>query len=166
MSRRCWVAARFVVGSVDARTSKTGETSAPIDIQGAAGDVHALTDGSRVSLSRVEGDVEAYAAGGEIEIDGVTGAVVAETRDGAILARFERAPAGLFRTRGGRIDIAFPAEEGVELDAHSAGGCVFVDRDVRSGCGLASAPVLEPINGGGPTLQLRAEDGDIRLTAL
>ena len=162
---------RDVAGAVDVETTRgfTGpqaEAAGAIDVFGVGGDVRASSSGARIHVSGVAGNVEARAGGGEIEIDGVSGEVVAITSDAAILARFTRAPAGVFETDGGRIQIAFPADVGARLDATARGGCIFVDRDASSACGTRVGTGGSAHTSGLADLELRAGDGGIRLQTL
>lgn len=161
-----------VAGRVDARTTDRHRRQRPgrietgrIEIERVGGDVRAVTVGARIRLEAVGGNVEARAAGGAIEIDGVRGQVVAETRGAAIAARFTDAPTGALETDGGTIDVSFPAQVGADVSAHARGGCLIVDRELRTGCDAGSGPVAVPVNGGGLPLDLRA-GGDIRLRTL
>jgi len=107
--------------------------------------------------------VEVRTSGGGIEIAGVSGAVRAETSGGSIRTRFLRVPSGRVETRGGAIEVAFPASAGAQLDAAAEGGRVYVEHGVRSLATADPGRVVGAVNGGGPTLRLRATGGDINV---
>jgi len=153
------IVTKAVRGAVSAETS-----GGRIALAGVEGDVHATASAGRIRLSEVAGDVDARAVGGAIEIDGVSGAVRAETDGGSIWTRFLRVPSGRVETRGGAIEVAFPASAGAHLDAAAEGGRVYVEHGVRSPSAAADpGHVVGAVNGGGPTLQLRATGGDIHV---
>jgi len=152
------IVSKAMRGAVSAATS-----GGRIALAGVAGDVRATASEGRIHLTAVDGDVEAHAVGGAIEIDGVSGAVRAKTRGGSIRTRFLRAPSGRVETRGGAIEVAFPASAGAQLDAAAEGGRVYVEHGVRSLATADSGRVVGAVNGGGPTLQLRATGGDINV---
>jgi hypothetical protein len=103
------------------------------------------TRSGSVRVQDIRGSVDIETRdGGEIDIDGVTGAVFAGTSNSPIRARFEQAPSGLIQTRGGGIEIAYPRDVGTHLSAWAPGGCVWIDREVRSGCGEQIRPVSVP----------------------
>jgi hypothetical protein len=128
-----------------------------------AGDVRAIASEGRIQLTAVDGDVEARAVGGAIEIDGVTGSVHAETHGGNIWTRFAQVPSGRVETSGGAIEVAFPASAGAHLDAAADGGRVHIEHGAGSLATADSGRIVGAVNGGGPTLRLRATGGDIHV---
>jgi hypothetical protein len=152
------IVSEAVHGAVSAATS-----GGRITLDGVAGDVRATAREGRIHLSEVGGDVDARAVGGAIEIDGVSGAVHAETDGGSVWTRFLRVPSGRVEARGGAIEVAFPASAGAQLDAAAEGGRVYVEHGLRSLSAANSGRVVGAVNGGGPTLQLRATGGDIHV---
>jgi hypothetical protein len=134
-----------------------------VDVSSVSGAIVRTRSGSvRVQDIRGSVDIETRDGGG-IDIDGVEGEVVAGTWNSPIRARFNRAPSGVIQTRGGGIEIAYPAGVGTHLSAWAPSGCVWIDREVRSGCGQRIHPVSVPVNGGGLPLDLRALKGNIVL---
>jgi hypothetical protein len=152
------IVSKAVRGAVSAATS-----GGRIALAGVEGDVRATASDGRIHLTAVDGDVEARAMGGAIEIDGVSGAVHAKTSGGSIRTRFLQVPSGRVETRGGAIEVAFPASAGAHLDAAAEGGRVYVEHGVRSPATADSGRVVGAVNGGGPTLRLRATGGDINV---
>lgn len=152
------IVSEAVRGTVSAATS-----GGRIALAGVAGDVRAIASEGRIHLTAVDGDVEARTVGGAIEIDGVSGAVHAKTVGGSIRTRFLRVPSGRVETRGGVIEVAFPASAGAHLDAAADGGRVHVEHGVGSLAVADSERVVGAVNGGGPTLRLRSTEGDIHV---
>lgn len=134
-----------------------------VDVTSVSGATVRTRSGS-VHVQDIRGpvDIETRESGG-IDIDGVTGAVVADAWNAPVRARFERAPSGSIQSRRGGIEIAYPPDAGTLLSAWAPGGCVWVEREARSGCGERVRPVSVPINGGGLPLELQALDGNIVL---
>ncbi len=132
-----------------------------VDVSSVSGAIVRTRSGS-VHVQDIRGSVDIETRdGGDIDIDGVAGAVVAGTWNSPIRARFNHAPSGLIHSRGGGIEIAYPAGVGTHLSAWAPSGCVWIDREVRSGCGQRIQPVSVPVNGGGLPLELRAMGGNI-----
>jgi DUF4097 and DUF4098 domain-containing protein YvlB len=152
------IVSEAVRGNLSAATS-----GGRIALAEVAGDVRAITSQGRIHLTAVYGDVEAHTVGGAIEIDGVSGSVDAKTRGGSIRTRFLRVPSGRVETSGGAIEVAFPASAGAHLDAAADGGRVHVEHGVGSPAIADSGRVVGAVNGGGPTLRLRATGGDIHV---
>ncbi len=134
-----------------------------VDVSSVSGAVVRTRSGS-VRAQDIRGSVDIETRdGGEIDIDGVAGAVVAVSWNAPIRARFDQAPSGLIHARGGGIEIAYPSGFGTHLSAWAPSGCVWIDREVRSGCGERIHPVSAPVSGGGLPLELRASSGNIVL---
>jgi DUF4097 and DUF4098 domain-containing protein YvlB len=152
------IVSEAVRGTVSAATS-----GGRIALAEVAGDVRAIAIEGRIHLTAVLGDVEARTIGGAIEIDGVSGSVHAKTHGGSIRTRFLRVPSGRVETSGGAIEVAFPASAGAHLDAAANGGRVHVEHGVGGPAIADSGRVVGAVNGGGPTLRLRATGGDIHV---
>lgn len=134
-----------------------------VDVSSVSGATVRTRSGS-VHVQDIRGPVDIETRdGGDIDIDGVSGSVFAGTSNSPIRARFNQAPAGRIQTRGGGIEIAYPQGVGTRVSAWAPRGCVWIDREVRSGCGERIRPVYVPINGGGLPLELKALRGNIVL---
>lgn len=168
-----WLA--LMVGSPEVAVEIRIPSGYAVDVATDSGDVLVAsvsgatvrTRAGAVAVRDIRGAVDITTRdGGAVDIDGVTGEVVADAQGAPIHARFDRAPSGWLRASGGAVDIALRAGVGTQIDARAPGGCVFIDNRVHAGCGEASGPVVLPINGGGPLLQVRARRGDILIAQL
>ena len=119
-----------------------------------------------VTIVDVEGNVEAQTSGGAMDIADVSGRIEAVTSGGAISASFRTEPSGVLKTSGGRIEVAFPADAGVDLDAETSGGSVSVELPVLTKGKSDRNHVVGKINGGGALLQLRTSGGNISVRAI
>jgi len=69
------------------------------------------------------------------------------------------------RTSGGRLTVYLPAGVGFDLDADASGGRVDSDVSVDVEGSIRDGRMRGTINGGGNTLRLRNNDGNIRIMA-
>lgn len=126
-------------------------------------DLRASTTGGRVQISYVNGDVEARTSGGRIDVHGVAGSIDAKTTGGRIEASFVDEPSGRIETSGGGIDVVFPGEFGVDLDARTSGGRIDVEHPMEFDRAPKRNHKVGPVNGGGLPLRLRTSGGSIRV---
>lgn len=145
-------------GDVDAETSGGAIEAGEVD-----GKLRARTSGGPIRVSAVTGRVEARTSGGPIEILGAGDRVNADTSGGAINVRFTEAPSGVLETSGGNIDIEFPEDEGMDLDARTSGGSVRIDEQLTVRGRVEPTRVEAEINEGGDRLRLRTSGGDIQI---
>ncbi len=145
-------------GDVDVETSGGAIEAGEID-----GELRARTSGGPIRVFAVTGSVEARTSGGPIEILGAGDRVEADTSGGAISVRFSEAPSGVLETSGGNIDVEFPEDEGMDLDARTSGGSVRIDEELRVRGRVEPSRVEAELNEGGDRLRLRTSGGDIRI---
>ena len=127
------------------------------------GDFHARTSGGPIRIFAVSGRVEARTSGGPIEILRAGDRVDANTSGGAISVRFTDAPSGVLETSGGNIDVEFPEDEGIDLDARTSGGSVRIDEQLKVRGRVEPTRVEAELGEGGDRLRLRTSGGDIRI---
>ena len=145
-------------GDVDVETSGGAIETGEVD-----GELRARTSGGPIRIFAVTGSVEARTSGGPIEILGAADRVDANTSGGAISVRFTEAPAGVLETSGGDIDVEFPEDEGMDLDARTSGGRVRIDEQLAVRGRVEPTRVEAELNEGGDRLRLRTSGGDIRI---
>ena len=135
-----------------------------IRVEDVSGRLEANTSGGSIEARNVDGRIEARTSGGSIDLRDVAGPVEARTSGGTVRARFTRAPEGSLQTSGGNVEVSFPRNAGVDLDARTSGGRVDVDASILLEDGTATrTEVRGRINGGGPSLTLRTSGGSIRV---
>ncbi len=127
------------------------------------GDLRARTSGGRIEIAYVNGDVEARTSGGRIEVEGAAGGIDAKTSGGRISASFVEDPSGSLETSGGPIEVTFPEEACVDLDARTSGGRVEVEHPMEFTRRSKSYQKIGRINGGGLPLRLHTSGGRIRV---
>jgi len=127
------------------------------------GDVDAETSGGSIETVEVDGELRARTSGGPIRIFAVSGSVEARTSGGAISVRFTEAPSGVLETSGGDIDVEFPEDEGMDLDARTSGGSVRIDEQLAVRGRVEPTRVEAEVGEGGDRLRLRTSGGDIRI---
>jgi DUF4097 and DUF4098 domain-containing protein YvlB len=145
-------------GDVDVETSGGAIETGEVD-----GELRARTSGGPIRIFAVSGSVEARTSGGSIEILGAADRVRADTSGGAISVRFTEAPSGVLETSGGDIDVEFPEDEGMDLDARTSGGSVRIDEQLAVRGRVEPTRVEAELNEGGDRLRLRTSGGDIRI---
>jgi DUF4097 and DUF4098 domain-containing protein YvlB len=145
-------------GDVDAETSGGAIEAGEVD-----GELRARTSGGPIRVFAVTGSVEARTSGGPIEILGAGDRVDAATSGGAINVRFTDAPSGVLETSGGNIDVEFPEDEGMDLDARTSGGSVRIDEQIAVRGRVEPTRVEAELNEGGDRLRLRTSGGDIQI---
>lgn len=150
-------------GTLDLKTS-----GGSISIGSAAQTVDANTSGGSIEVKQASGDVKLHTSGGSIDVSEALGSVQADTSGGSINVRLARQPRGdsRFATSGGGVTVAFAPNVAVNIDARTSGG--DVDSTIPlTVLGKQSEGTLNgTLNGGGPTVTLRASGGDIRLKKL
>jgi len=145
-------------GDVHAETSGGAIEAGEVD-----GELRARTSGGPIRVFAVTGNVEAHTSGGPIEILGAGDRVAADTSGGAISVRFTEAPSGVLQTSGGDIDVEFPEDEGMDLDARTSGGSVRIDEQLTVRGRVEPTRVEAELGEGGDRLRLRTSGGDIRI---
>lgn len=146
-------------GSVSIETS-----GGAIEMSDVRGSIIAHTSGGRIGAEHILGNVDAQTSGGAIELLDVDGRIEASTSGGRITASFVGEPEGILKTSGGGIDVAFPTQAHVDLDAETSGGSISVDHDIHT-TQREGRRVAGTINGGGPILRLRTSGGSIHVQA-
>ncbi len=133
-----------------------------------AGEVRAQTSGGKIELGRVGGDVVATTSGGSIDIESADGSVEAKTSGGGIRIAFTAQPTqgSELRTSGGTITVDLADGVGVDLDAKSSGGRLRASDDLDFRGDATKDSLRGEVNGGGPSLRVRASGGSIVLDKL
>jgi hypothetical protein len=121
------------------------------------------TSGGRIQILSVDGPVVARTSGGVISVEDAAGQVDAKTSGGSIFVEFAEQPCGKIETSGGAIEVAFPADTGMDLDAQTSGGRVRVDPGMQVRGEQSRSRVRAEINGGGRRLRLRTSGGGIQV---
>ena len=142
------------------------------------------SDGS-IRVHDVKGDLRLTAADGAIEADGVDGDLYVRASDGrvSVAGRFDRLDVHAadgrveaeiergsqlreewrLETRDGSLHVRIPRNLAAELDAHTGEGSIRFDLPVEVNGRLDHHTIRGLLNGGGPPLRLRTDDGSLTL---
>jgi Putative adhesin len=149
---------------IQAGDLRAAELLGPVEIESAAADI-TLED-----LQKSRGPFRVNATGGAITIRGLRAEARIEGRDAEIDVVFDQAaPAAIFNT-GDRIQIT-PPRDGYTLDAVATDGRIIVPDTLAPEIASSATPddkehrASGKVNGGGPSITIRATRGDIRVNA-
>lgn len=150
---------------VDAHTS-----GGSVTLEGAKGEVKLATSGGNITVGRVEGPAALSTSGGSIKIEAVTGSLKAHTSGGSIRAGVTGPLEGdsMLETSGGSVRVTVDRTAAFRLDAATSGGSVNAEglTITLEKSGRDRSRLTGSVNGGGPTLKLRASGGSIDVKAL
>ena len=138
-----------------------------IAAEGVKGTERLSTGDGRIDARAIDGVLNADTQDGAVSVDGRFDALTVHTGDGRIDAIVRRgskvSSAWSLMTKDGNVSIRLPSDVNAELDARTADGsinCEFPLAVSSSGDEDAHA-VRGNLNGGGPMLELRTQDGRI-----
>lgn len=148
-------------------------------------DLNLHTGDGRIMVDEVKGEVRLDSGDGELTARSLDGTLSADTRDGniRITGRFDRldlhtgdgridaevspgskaSSAWMLRTGDGSITLRLPSDFAADLDAHTGDGRVSSDFPITVAGSLRENGLRGKLNGGGPLLEVRTGDGNIRL---
>lgn len=152
------------IGNVEGPlTAKSGGGS--LTVGNVGGDLDARSGGGSINVGRINGRVTASAGGGSVSIEEATDAIDATAAGGSIKAYISRQPTAGFKIRAdaGNIDLKLPDSVAISVDASCTAGRVSTDYGLTSEAGSHGGSLKGDINGGGPSVVLRASAGNIRL---
>ena len=149
-----------VTGPVKA-TTKGGS----LTIGDVGGDLEGRAMGGYVKAGRVTGKALAVAEGGTITIEEAGELLEATANGGSVRASISKPPRAACKitANAGSIDLQIPASAAVTVDASCTAGVISSELAVAGSGGGDRARLRGDINGGGPTLVLRATAGSIHL---
>lgn len=139
-----------------------------IEVDHVSGSMELSTSGGDVTAEAgCDGDADVSSSGGDIVLGGMGGHVKARTSGGAMrlsVADGNGAGADL-STSGGSIDVRIPSGIGFDIDAVANGAAVIAKVGRLEVRGETRKDRLRAtVAGGGSTLRLRSDDGDIRIS--
>lgn len=152
-----------------------GTSGGPIAILRALGMVIAQNTAGPIDIGAAS-SVECQSGGGTIRLSNVSGPMRASTGRGSVIAdvisrkisQGRSLEDSFLSTGAGDIFVLLPSDMGVTVDAEmtgtqSAGAIISDYPGLRSVTGRSSVTARGAINGGGPTLRLRASGGRIQI---
>ena len=175
-SSRGNVTVRSVTGDVDINSSRAalqivkvaGEVNAAtsrgaIAVRDVSGDVRARTSRADIEITDAGSAIDARSSRGSIDVRDARGTLRARTSRAPIFASFSGEPSGDLRTSRSEIEIAIPKEAGVDLEAETSRGLVYVSDDFEMEGSRRSASLYTKLNGGGERLRVQNSRGAIRI---
>ena len=142
-------------------TSKGGSLS----IGDVGGDLEARASGGSVKAGQVDGKALAVAEGGSVSMEEAGEIVEATAHGGSVKASVSKPPRSdcKITAKAGSIDLQLPASTAVSIDAACTAGGIMSEFAVAGDAGGERTQLKGNINGGGPSLLLRATAGSIHL---
>ena len=138
-----------------------------IQAEGVKGTERLSTDDGRIVARGMDGALSADTQDGNVSVDGRFDVLTLHTGDGRIDAMARRgskvSSAWSLITRDGNVNLRLPSDVAAQLDARTADGSINCEFPlaVSSSGGEDAHAVRGNLNGGGPTLELRTQDGRI-----
>jgi DUF4097 and DUF4098 domain-containing protein YvlB len=128
--------------------------------------VEATLNNSRLKADGLRGHVKAMVVNGRIELTGLRGTVDAATVNGSVSVKMAEITGHVrVECTNGQISIEVPKDAKATLNARSVNGSVNVQGldTQESATGRRIRSVEAPLNGGGPEIDLRANNGRISI---
>jgi hypothetical protein len=149
-----------VGGDLDARSG-----GGSLTIGNVGGDLDARSGGGSIIVGRINGRVTASAAGGSVLIEEAIDANEVTAAGGSIKVYISGQPSAGFNMRAdaGNIDLRLPDSVAVSVDASCIAGRITTNYDIAVMAGVYGSSLKGDINGGGPSVVLRATAGNIHL---
>jgi DUF4097 and DUF4098 domain-containing protein YvlB len=164
-----------ISGNVNARTSdgdvhlkqitgliEVGTSDGNIELKRIMGDVQASTSDGNIILDKIKGDIAVKTSDGYIDFKEISGSFRASTSDGNIRGNVvDLREALTLKTSGGNIDVALPAQLGIDFEIKAES----IDVPFKNFTGkLDKTFVSGKSNGGGIPVVLSTSDGSVTVT--
>jgi DUF4097 and DUF4098 domain-containing protein YvlB len=138
-----------------------------IAVTGAKGTIRFHTGDGNIRAEQLDGTVTADTGDGNVTIAGRLEGLEAQTGDGNVeITADSRSRMGSewkVQTGDGNIVLNLPDGIGADLDAHTDDGRITCDFSVATTGKAESTRLRGPMNGGGPLLEVRTGDGNIKI---
>lgn len=144
-----------IQGPVDCRTDSGG-----IEVRSIDSEVRATADSGGIRLDRVKGAAYARVDSGGIEAYDISGSIDAQADSGGIDVSQNTAAPIRAKSDSGSIHVRLASNAGYDLSARCDSGNISVPEMAVHG-DLSRNHVEGKIRGGGPSVELRAESGNI-----
>ena len=154
----------LTIGNVDGPlTARSGGGS--LTIGNVGGDLEARSGGGSIIVGRINGSVTASAGGGSVSIEEATDATEVTASGGSVKAYISRQPSAGFKVRAdaGNIELRLPDSVAISVDAACTAGRIMTDYGLAGERSTHGGSLKGDINGGGPSVVLRASAGNIHL---
>ncbi len=147
---------------------RTGDGNVGVDaVKGAA---HIQTGDGNVDLNGLDGSLNAGTGDGNLKVHGRFDELTLRTGDGNMSIYVEPGSkptsSWAMRTGDGNLDLHLPDGFSADVDAHTGDGRITSDLPISTSGQLRENELRGKLNSGGNTLELRSEDGTIRLSRM
>ena len=154
-----------VTGRIDLETQ-----DGPLTATGLHGDIQVRSSDGHVELNDLDGSLRLETQDGRSEVRGRFDRMDVESQDGGIEADVlpgSRLHDGWsMRSQDGGIHLRIPRDLAATLDARTQDGGLSVDLPLQVQGRARHHELVGDLNGGGPMLRLRCNDGSIRVGAI
>jgi hypothetical protein len=139
-----------------------------VQATGLRGEVVIVTGDGRVIVEDMQGGLRVRTRDGRIKADGRFEAVDVSSRDGSVQVSADRGSRvsrpWLVESHDGRVDLRIPHDVAALLDVRTRDGRIRVDLPIgAAGDDRGRNMLVGELNGGGPPLRVRTQDGGILL---
>jgi len=154
-----------VTGRIELQTQ-----DGPLTASGLRGDIRVRSSDGRVELNDLDGSLRLESQDGRSEVRGRFDRIDVESQDGGIeadvLPGSRLHDTWSMRSQDGGIHLRIPKDLVLTLDARTQDGGLSVDLPVRVQGRVRHHELVGDLNGGGPVLRMRCNDGSIRVSAI
>jgi DUF4097 and DUF4098 domain-containing protein YvlB len=138
-----------------------------ISVTGGKGNIRLHTGDGNINAEQLDGTVTAGTGDGNVVIGGRFEGLEAQTGDGNMEitadSRSRMASEWKVSTGDGNIALNLPDGMGANLNAHTGDGRITCDFSVSTTGKIERTRLQGPMNGGGPLLEIRTGDGNIKI---
>jgi hypothetical protein len=139
-----------------------------VQATGLSGEVSVMTGDGRVVVEDMQGGLRVRTRDGRVNADGRFESVDVTSRDGSVRVNADKgsrvARPWLVESGDGRVDLRIPHDLAALLDVRSRDGRIRVDLPIAAaGDERGRRTLVGELNGGGPALRVRTNDGGILL---
>jgi hypothetical protein len=154
----------IIVGHINGR-ARASVGGGSLTTGNVGGDLHACSAGGSIIVGRINGRVTASAAGGSVLIEEAIDASEVTASGGFVKVYISGQPSAGFnmRANAGNIDLRLPDSVAISVDASCTAGRVTTNYDIAAMADAHGSSLKGDINGGGPSVVLRALAGNIHL---
>jgi hypothetical protein len=136
-----------------------------IEIETAGGPLRLETRRAEIEVNELLGPLRAVATDGRVRLGAVSAEARVEAQRATVVVRLRKAVALDLVTTDDPIEVEVPAAIGVTVDATTTDGRIEIDGGaIEVTGGESQRRANGALNGGGPTIELRATRGDIRIS--
>ncbi|MBI3406575.1 MAG: DUF4097 family beta strand repeat protein [Acidobacteria bacterium] len=150
-------------GAIDLETSDGHVTATDL-----RGDIRIKTSDGHIEATGLDGKLDARTSDGGIRVKGRFDALNLSTSDGSIsanvLAGSKITTSWSLSTSDGNVELSVPDTLNADVDARTADGHITSDLPITVSGEVGRSKLRGRLNAGGPTIQLKTQDGHIHIS--